>query len=212
MKILPLLALSLLLGGCSAMQGPPAPPAPACPAPEPCPACPAAQCPAPEVVEKVRIVEVPAPAPAPESTQATHAGDKHLPIIGAVEWARLEPADMVLEARIDTGAETTSVHAENIQLVEKEGKRYVRFLLRDEDGKEVEQELRLRRRVLIKQQEAEPERRYVVRMWLSLGEVRTRIDVNLSDREDFEYPLLVGRNFLVDAFIVDVSRHHTQRR
>ncbi len=57
-----------------------------------------------------------------------------------------------------------------------------------------------------------PERRYVVRMWVSLAGTRSRIDVNLSDREDFEYPLLVGRNFLVDTVIVDVSRRHTQGR
>ena len=71
---------------------------------------------------------------------------------------------------------------------------------------------RKRSKKAIKQQVGEPERRYVVRMWLTLDEQRSRIDVNLSDREDFEYPLLVGRNFLMDSFIVDVSRHHTQGR
>ncbi len=195
----------VLLGGCSLFQAPPEPQAPACPDPEPCPACPVTQCPAPEVVEKIKIVEVPAPIPV-----ATHAGPQHLPIVGAVEWATLEPAGLTLEARIDSGAETTSVHAENIELIEKEGKRYVRFTLFDDKGEPLPQELRLRRQVLIKQQVGEPERRFVVRMWLTLGEQRSRIDVNLSDREDFEFPLLVGRNFLVDSFIVDVSRHHTQ--
>jgi hypothetical protein len=116
----------------------------------------------------------------------------------------------MLEARIDTGAETTSIHAEDIQLVEKDGRRYVRFALLDRSsGQRVQQELRLRRRVLIKQSYGPDERRYVVRMWLTLGNTRSRIDVNLSDRANFEYPLLVGRNFLTDSLIVDVSRHHT---
>ena len=88
----------------------------------------------------------------------------------------------------------------------------MRFTLLDEAGQPLAQELRLRRQVLIKQPVGEPERRYVVRMWLTLGGQRSRIDVNLSDREVFEYPLLVGRNFLMDSFIVDVSRHHTQGR
>jgi hypothetical protein len=111
---------------------------------------------------------------------------------------------------MDTGAVTTSVHADNIQLVEKEGKRYVRFVLTDPNSDEkVEQELRLRRRVLIKQSGLPDTRRYVVRMWVTLGETRSRIDVNLSDRTGFEYPLLIGRNFLTDSMIVDVSRHHT---
>ena len=42
-----------------------------------------------------------------------------------------------------------------------------------------------------------------------VGAIRSKIDVNLSDRTDFEYPLLIGRNFLMDNMIVDVSRHHT---
>jgi hypothetical protein len=42
-----------------------------------------------------------------------------------------------------------------------------------------------------------------------LGQILSKIDVNLSDRTDFEYPLLIGRNFLMDNMIVDVSRHHT---
>ena len=141
---------------------------------------------------------------------ATTAGKMHLPIVGAIEWVRIEPAGLLLESRMDTGAVTTSVHADNIQLVEKEGKRYVRFVLTDPNSDEkVKQELRLRRRVLIKQSGLADIRRYVVRMWVTLGETRSRIDVNLSDRTGFEYPLLIGRNFLTDSMIVDVSRHHT---
>jgi len=164
------------------------------------------QCPATTVVERVITKIVPAELP----PMATTAGKMHLPIVGATEWVRIEPAGLLLESRIDTGAVTTSVHADNIQLVEKEGKRYVRFVLTDpNNGEKIEQELRLRRRVLIKQSGLPDSRRYVVRMWVTLGETRSRIDVNLSDRTGFEYPLLIGRNFLTDSMIVDVSRHHT---
>ena len=141
---------------------------------------------------------------------ASTAGKLHLPIIGAVEWARVEPADLWVESRIDTGADTTSIHAEEIQLIVKDSKRYVSFFLIDAvTGSRHPQELRLRRRVLIKQSGGPDQRRYVVRMWVTVGEIRSRIDVNLTDRGDFEYPLLIGRNFLTDTMIVDVSRHHT---
>ena len=165
-------------------------------------------CPEPQVIERIITKIVPA-APPP---QATTAGKLHLPIVGAVEWARVQPAGLWVESRIDTGADTTSIHAEDIQLVEKDGKRYVRFVLLDAvTGSAHQQELRLRRRVLIKQSGGPDERRYVVRMWLTVGDIRAKIDVNLSDRTDFEYPLLIGRNFLMDNMIVDVSRHHTVR-
>lgn len=163
-------------------------------------------CPEPQVIERI-VTQMITPEPPP---QATRAGKLHLPIVGAVEWAMIQPAGLWVEARIDTGADTTSIHAEDIELVEKDGKRYVRFVLLDAvTGSAHQQELRLRRRVLIKQSGGADERRYVVRMWVMLGEIRSKIDVNLSDRTDFEYPLLIGRNFLMDNMIVDVSRHHT---
>jgi len=163
-------------------------------------------CPEPQIVERIVTKTVIAPLPPMAST----AGKLHLPIVGAVEWAKVEPADLWVESRIDTGADTTSIHAEDIQLIEKDGKRYVNFVLIDAvTGSRHPQELRLRRRVLIKQSDGPDQRRYVVRMWVTLGETRSRIDVNLTDRTNFEYPLLIGRNFLTDTLIVDVSRHHT---
>ena len=167
---------------------------------------PVPNCPAPKIIERVVIKTVPAKLP----PLAITAGKMHLPIIGAIEWAKVEPSGVMFESRIDTGADTTSIHAEDIQLIEKDGKRYVRFvLIHPDSGKYLQQEARLRRRVLIKQSDGPHDKRYVVRMWITLGKTKSRIDVNLSDRSDFEYPLLIGRNFLTDSMIVDVSRHHT---
>lgn len=164
------------------------------------------QCPPPKVIERIITKEVPAPLP----PMATTAGKMHLPIVGAVEWVQVGRSGLAMEARIDTGADTTSIHAENIQLIEKDGRRYVRFVLVDpETDRRLQHELRLRRRVLIKQTNGLRDRRFVVRMWVAVGEARSYIDVNLTDRSDFEYPMLIGRNFLTDSLIVDVSRHHT---
>ena len=164
------------------------------------------QCPPAKVIERIVTKEVPAKLP----PMATTAGKMHLPIVGAVEWVAVGRSELMMEARIDTGADTTSIHADNIQLIEKDGRRYVRFVLVEpETGRQVRQELRLRRRVLIKQSNGLRDRRFVVRMWVAVGDTRSRIDVNLTDRTDFEYPMLIGRNFLTDSLIVDVSRHHT---
>jgi hypothetical protein len=204
------LALALL-SACSNFKAAEAPPAD-CPETAPpavtCPVCevpeqPPVQCPQPRVIEKV--VTVPAELP----PMATTAGKMHLPIIGAVETATVEPANISMNARIDTGAETTSIHAEDITLLEKDGKRYVRFMLVDPaTGDKIQAEERLRRKVRIKQGTNESERRYVVKLWITLGQTRARIDVTLTDRDFLDYPLLIGRNFLVDTMIVDVSRQH----
>jgi hypothetical protein len=198
----------LLAAGCSSIK--PAPATVTCPAVETpsCPVCPGVesqqpQCPEPQVVEK--IVTVPAPAPTP--AKATTAGKLNLPIVGAVEWAKVEPGDIRMQARIDTGAATTSIHAEDIELVEKDGKRWMHFNLLDPATKEkVAVEQRLRRKLVSKQSDGEEQHRYVVKLWVTLGESRSLVEVTLTDRDNMEYPLVIGRNLLVDTAIVDVSR------
>ena len=49
----------------------------------------------------------------------------------------------------------------------------------------------------------------MIRMWVTLGDSRVWLDVSLSDREDFEFPLLIGRNMLMDNFVVDISQRHS---
>lgn len=171
-----------------------------------CPICEVLECPEPQVIEKIVTKTIPAKLP----PMAKTAGKLHLPIIGAVEHAKVEPINVMMEARIDTGAETTSIHAESLQLLEKDGKRYVSFYLVDPaTSKQYPLELPLQRKVRIKQDAGEFERRFVVELWITLGDTRSLIEVSLTDRSNYEYSLLIGRNMLTDTMIVDVSQHHT---
>jgi hypothetical protein len=43
-------------------------------------------------------------------------------------------------------------------------------------------------------------------MRIRLGELTELIEMSLSDRSDFEFPVLIGRNFLTDNAVVDVSK------
>ena len=139
-------------------------------------------------------------------------GELNLPVIGGVENVVVQPHNLEFEARIDTGAKSTSIHAENIQLIEREGKRFVRFSLYDSKTKSlVELERRFIRRVSIKHQDGNNEIRYVVTLWLTLGKNKDEVEVNLTNRSAYEYQLLVGRNLLTDRAIVDVSLRHTLR-
>lgn len=160
------------------------------------------ECPAPEpkVVERVVKRTVVVERPREESI---------LTVVGAVETVRVDPPGIQLDARIDTGATTSSIHADDKQEFERDGRRWVRFSLSevtDENLRSIE--LPVERTVLIKRHNAESVRRYVVRMWVTLGDIREHIEVTLADREDFEYSLLIGRNFLTDTALVDVSRQY----
>ena len=138
---------------------------------------------------------------------ATTAGELHLPIVGGLEWVIIEPPGLRLRARMDTGLETSVVHADDIRLFEIDGDKTVSFFMLDADGEATgELQLPLERTLLLKQPTGEPERRYVVRMAVTLGETRIPAEFALVNRANFEYKVLLGRNLLVDTAIVDVSR------
>jgi len=183
------------ISGCHWMAPKPSPPPPPI-------VCKPLVCPAPTVIEK--IVRIPI---LPKT-----GGALNLPIIGEVERVHVSPANIWYNARIDTGANSSSIHAESIHLIERDGKKRVSFSLRHPKTKALIQlERKYHRKVSIKQKLGKAEKRYVVKLWLSLGDIKELVEVTLTDRKDFNYPLLVGRNLLTDTAIVDVSRKHTTR-
>jgi len=128
-------------------------------------------------------------------------------IIGALEHVRLVPPNVVLKARIDTGAKTTSIDGRNITPFERDGKQWVRFVCMDEKKEHII-ERKVFKTVLIKRHGDESQDRYVVKMRIVLGDVSRLITVNLNDRDDYQYPVLIGRNFLRDFFMVDVAKKY----
>lgn len=136
------------------------------------------------------------------------ADDKQ--VVGAVEKVWLAPPGTLLPARIDTGAATSSLDAREIQSFERNGERWVRFTIVDpEDGKEILIECKVVRQVRILQAVAEEaERRPVVELGVTVGGMTQAAQFTLSDRRHLEYPVLIGRNILMDLLVVDVSRTH----
>jgi hypothetical protein len=50
-----------------------------------------------------------------------------------------------------------------------------------------------------------------VELEICLGSRRIRSKVNLADRSVVKYPLILGRNFLKENFVVDVKRRRTTK-
>lgn len=127
--------------------------------------------------------------------------------IGRIENVRLVPPNVVLKARIDTGAETTSIDARNITPFERDGKQWVRFVCVS-GKKEYTIERKVIKNVRIKRHGEDAQDRYVINMRIVLGDVSRVVRVNLNDRDAYKYPVLIGRNFLRDYFIVDVAKRN----
>jgi len=126
------------------------------------------------------------------------------PIIGGVEQVRIIPGNIILDARIDTGATITSLGVDEMEIYNEDGKEYVEIMLNGMKSKH-----KIIRFIQIKQHKKESLRRPVIRLRLILGEVSESVDVTLADRSNFKYNLLIGRNFLYERFVVDVSLKYT---
>ena len=120
----------------------------------------------------------------------------------------LEEPGLALPARIDTGAETASLDARDIEMFERDGDDWVRFgIVHPEGGEVVMLERRLERRARILQANTDvAERRAVVVLGIVIGNIRQKAEFTLSNRSHLDYQVLVGRNILSDVMLVDVSQ------
>ena len=129
--------------------------------------------------------------------------------IGWLEYVHIGDANLRLEAKIDTGADTTSVNARGIRAIKVGGEDWIRFKLDDTHGHSVTLERKLVRYVKIKQKSALSTKRPVIKLGICLGSIFQEVEVNLAMRRNFKYPMLIGRNYLKGVFVVDSGAEHT---
>jgi hypothetical protein len=116
-----------------------------------------------------------------------------------------------LLAKLDTGALTSSIHAEQNELFERDGKKWVRFIVtdpRDKDAVRTRIEAPLVRVARIKEPNAESTTREVVRLSFQIGERKLRGEFTLNNRNNMLAPVLIGRSTLKDLGWVDPGRTH----
>ena len=160
---------------------------------------------------KKQAARVPAPSPQPTVVQTK---PRHEVVLGEIETVTLDVVNKSFNARIDTGAATSSLNAVDIEEFERNGKNWVRFHLSDEQGAKDDTnwiEAPILRYVRIRQSTSEDtERRAVVELWVKLGAIHEKTQFTLADRSQMSHPILLGREFIRDIAVVDVSRKHIQ--
>ncbi len=125
-------------------------------------------------------------------------------IYGRYEYIKLPEIDQTFKAKMDTGALTASLSAKDIETFKRDGEEWVRFRLATKGADDRVYEHRLARISKIKSRadeeegEEEPEvvKRPVVDLKMCLDGVTRTIEVNLTDRSSFNYPLLIGAKAL----------------
>jgi hypothetical protein len=95
-----------------------------------------------------------------------------------------------------------------VEEFQREGATWVKFRILDSQNKTLEINRKVESTIKVSKAGGFSGKRYVIREKVKLGPVTREISVNLNDRTKMEYRFLVGRNFLMGHFLVDVARSH----
>ena len=124
---------------------------------------------------------------------------------------RIDKADFPLlnlfevDIKIDTGAFTSSIHCNKIQVVDN----YLKCNFLDEEHPDYhEREIIFDKydvRV-VKSSNGQSEARYRILTEITLFGKTYPIFLTLSDRAEMKFPVLVGRKFLTRRFVVDINK------
>nr|MBF0681720.1 ATP-dependent zinc protease [Pseudomonas sp.] len=125
-------------------------------------------------------------------------------IYGLNEHVAIPDFGLEVPAKLDTGAQTASLSARDIERFKRDGKAWVRFYLAIDEAHEHPIERPLTRISKIKRRagdfDPEEEKTYtarpVIELQLCMGSSLRSIEVNLTDRTAFQYPLLIGSDAL----------------
>lgn len=136
-------------------------------------------------------------------------------VIGRKEKISLPALGLKLVwAKVDTGAYTSSIHAENLEVVEQNGKRILRFQPLLPGHKSFTGEMvtfEHFREKKVKNSFGHAEVRYLIETTFELAGESYSAEFTLSDRSSMRNAILLGRKILKNRFLVDVSKVNLAR-
>ncbi|HWR84449.1 MAG TPA: RimK/LysX family protein [Rhodoglobus sp.] len=137
-------------------------------------------------------------------------------LAGWREWVRLPGIGVPwVKAKLDTGAQTSSLHAFDAEEFQRDAASWVRFRVRpwqESDEDEVVVELPVHDRRRVRSSNGQVQERIVVRMNLVLMEQEVDAEVTLSNRDQMGFRMLIGREALQQGFVVDSGRSFVGER
>ena len=137
---------------------------------------------------------------------ASAADARMLKVVGYLENAVILPGKLPIRAKMDTGANTTSINARDIERYKTNGEDWVRFTVDTGDHmmelhRPLEGIQRIRRTGITDIE------RPVVRLGLCIAGYYKNALVNLTDRSNMSFPLLVGRRFMgTGGLVIDSAQ------
>lgn len=141
----------------------------------------------------------------PEYFNPNNASEKML--VGWREWVSLpELGIKAIKAKVDTGARTSCLHTFNIEEYEKDGEKWVKFLIHpiqdDNDTVKVCHAKVIDMRN-VRDSGGHESFRYVIKTTLKIGELSYPIEMTLTARDKMLFRMLLGRTAMEGRIVVD---------
>lgn len=135
-------------------------------------------------------------------------------VIGKEEWCTLPDLHLpAIKAKIDSGARTSALHAENIHIYTTRGEKMVRF-----DVHPIQKDRRItvhcRAKLIeerdVKSSSGHTERRPVIETTVKIGTVSQHILLTLTNRDSMGYRMLLGREAMQGRMLIDPEKSFLQ--
>jgi hypothetical protein len=123
--------------------------------------------------------------------------------VGWVEKVKIYPGGLVVKAKIDSGAKTSSLNCKCYNFFKRNGKDWVKFTVVNAEGVTIELEQPIVRIAKIKRHYEELQGRPVIKLGICLANTYQETEFTLIDRSGLNYQALIGRRFLQDNFLID---------
>ena len=136
--------------------------------------------------------------------------NQNLSIIGSTEYVEIAGIKNI-PAKIDTGADTSSIWASHIDMNQDGTLKFVLFAEKSPfyTGKTIKTQKYLAKSV--RSSIGEKQIRYRVKLPIKIGNKTLETTFTLSNRSRNNFPILIGRHTLEGNFLVDVSRSSVPR-
>ena len=130
--------------------------------------------------------------------------------IGWREWVKMPDLHVEsIKAKIDTGAKTSAIHAENIQFIKRKGREYVKFdiyPLQKNKRKKNTATAELFDIRQVRSSNGQMEKRPVIITDIELDGESWPIEMTLTKRDVMGFRMLLGRQAFQGRYLIDVEK------